>query len=108
MSLPDHQVFACETYVLSRSWRCRRMPRRSRRLIRHCLDMMPYYTETKDEAWLHGEMMEEAGRIQPVKFTRGRLRPKNAAVLWLILKFVLPVLIRLVIEWWLSKQRSEA
>jgi len=57
---------------------------------------MPLH-ERHGEKWLRAEMAREA-----------RLQTKSAAVLWLILKFVLPVLIKLVVEWWLKQRRSEA
>lgn len=96
MTLTERQRLDCEQYVLDGSWRCRQMPRRSRRLVRRCLDFMPLH-ERHGEKWLRAEMAREA-----------RLQTKSAAVLWLILKFVLPVLIKLVVEWWLKQRRSEA
>jgi len=101
VTLTEPQRLDCERYVMRKSWRCRRMPRRSRRLVWECLDLMPLAMKKAAadldwQRWLREEVAYEA-----------REQTKSAAVLWLILKFVLPVIIRLVVEWWLSR-RGEA
>ena len=107
MTLTEPERLACIEYVMRRSWRVRLTPQRSRRLIRHCLDRMPTWARedwqrpetprgNSARYWLFDTLAAEAW-----------LQTKSSAVLWLILRFVLPVLIRLVVEWWLSRQRSE-
>ena len=94
MTLTETQRIACKDYVLRKSWRCRRMPQRTRRLVRHCLNLIPLAKQRRDgDVWLREQMRIEA-----------RLRVKSAAIIWLILQWVLPVLIRLVVEWWLSRR----
>ena len=97
MPLTETQRIACEDYVLRKSWRCQRMPQRSRRLVRHCLNLIPLAEQRQDgDVWLLEQMRAES-----------RLRVKNPAIIWLILQWVLPVLIRLVVEWWLDRNRQQ-
>ena len=86
-------------YVLGRSWTCRRWPRHS--------------------CWLAGEAVEFLARqdVSPARpdewrsrlaaYMRGRVRGElvgNPVLIWILLNVVVPIVVRLVIEWWLNRK----
>ena len=105
MLLTEEQRIDCEQYVLRKSWRVHLTPQRSRRLVRTCLCLIP-------TAWAWESARELADSdlryLQVEMEAEARNQVRNPAVLWLILRIVLPVLIKLVVEWWLSRRRAEA
>lgn len=110
MPLTEDQRFDCENYVL-RNWRCRLTPQRSRRLVRHALDRMPTVEVSWGPDWQRPKTREGIAARYWLRYElepEARLLVKNSALLWLFLQYVLPVLIRLVIDWWLTKRRGEA
>ena len=85
-----------EDYCLARSrWlRCR--PDDARWLVRLAAAQLPAQRETDEGALRH--------RITATLETAVRRRYGNPVVVWLLLNVVVPIVVRLVVEWWLNRK----
>ena len=89
-----------ERYCLERSTRLRLCPADSRWLIRLAVDQLP------DEPVSEGCDEEHACRRRLAAVLRDNVRQRyaNPVVVWVILNIVVPVVVRLVLEWWLHRK----
>jgi len=85
-----------ENYCLARSrWlRCR--PDDARWLVRLAAAQLPAERATEEEP------LRE--RITATLTTAVRRRYGNPVVVWLLLNIVVPIVVRLVIQWWLNRK----
>ena len=85
-----------ETYCLARSrWlRCRQDD--ARWLVRLAAAQLPTDRATEREPLRH--------RITATLETAVRRRYGNPVVVWLLLNVVVPIVVRLVVEWWLNRK----
>jgi len=89
--LTDTDRLACEEFCFRRSWRVRLTPVNSRKLIRQTLELLAIH-KSADSKWLLDKMT-----------TAVRSDAKCGSILLIILlNIVLPIIVRLIIEWWLS------
>ncbi len=91
-----------ERYCLGRSRRLRLRSDDSRRLIRMAVDQLP------DEPDAQGPEEECAWRKRLTAVLRDRVRQRygNPVVVWVLLNIVVPVVVRLVLEWWLHRKEA--
>lgn len=91
-----------ERYCLARSKRLRMRPDDSRWLIRMAVDHLP------DEPGGQGREEEWAWRKRLTAALRDRVRQRygNPVVVWVLLNIVVPVVVRLVLEWWLHRKEA--
>ncbi len=117
MTLTDVDRSQCESYCFDKAWRLRLTPKRSRRLIRQTLELMVLLDRHRrwarlapdgplvrisNEDWLTGLLAEEIELEH-----RNPDRPvRSALLIWLLLQVILPIVVRLVIEWWLAREKE--
>jgi hypothetical protein len=91
-----------ERYCLERSTRLRLRSADSRWLIRLAVDHLP------DESNGHGRDKERACRRRLAAVLRDNVRKRygNPVVVWVLLNIVVPVVVRLVLEWWLHHKET--
>ncbi len=90
-----------ETYCLERSrWlRCR--PNDSRWLVRLAVEQLPA------ETLADGETDEQLRRRIGAKLEQAvRERCGNPVVIWLLLNVIVPIVVRLVVEWWMNRKEA--
>jgi len=94
---------AVESYCLARSWRLRCREGDARRLIRLAVaelpDRQPVRFKDRPDAW--------ASRLRDKLAPQIRQTYGNPVVIWILLNIVLPVVIKLVIEWWFNRHATE-
>lgn len=85
-------------YCLGRSWRLRLRRRDSEWLIEEAVAMCNLHIHKP--LWLRG-----AGLLN---YLSGRVREEygNPILIWFLLNVIVPVVVRLVIEWWLNRRES--
>ncbi len=93
MKLNINDYMECDTYCFNRSWWLRRSQDSSRRLIRRTLDLVAL-SGTTDEGYLTERLSADVRRRHP----------RSLVLVFLLIKFVLPIVIRLVVEWWLRRK----
>jgi len=91
---------AAEAFCLGRSWRLRLRPADSRWLIRLAVEQLP-----------PGPVCESAGRALAGELRSSlaasvRARYASPLVVWVLLNVVVPIVVRLVIEWWLRRKEA--
>ena len=91
-----------ERYCLKRSQRLRLRSDDSRWLIRLAVDQLP------DEPSGQGgdEQCVYRGRLTAVLREEVRTRYGNPLVVWVLLNVVVPVVVRLVLEWWTHRKEA--
>jgi hypothetical protein len=91
-----------EHYCLERSVRLRMRSDDSRWLIRMAVDHL------RDEPGGQGRGEECAWRKRLTVVLRDRVRQRygNPLVVWVLLNVVVPVVVRLVLEWWLHRKEA--
>lgn len=96
---------ACENYCFKRAWRLRLMPQASRRLIGQALELMAL-PRRKPGDGTH-EWLAECLAIRLIEHY-DVARPKSSSLLiWLLLQIILPIVVRLVIEWFANREGRE-
>lgn len=91
-----------EAYCLSRSC-CLRFRRiDSRWLVRHAILALPSYS------WDISNETYEILRTQLKGYLNKIIRKKykNPIIIWILLNVFVPIVIRLVIDWWLNNQKN--
>jgi hypothetical protein len=96
--MSDRRIEATQ-YVLDRSWTCRKWRGHACGLVRDAVLMLPETPVAADQvdAWRRRLAAHLKDRV------RGG-RVGNPVVVFIMLKVVVPIVIRLVIEWWLSQK----
>lgn len=89
-----------EKYCLARSWRLRRCRGYTRYLVRNALEYLPPKPpHVADPAeWRESLRVNLTAKI--------RLDYRNPVIIFMLLHIVLPIVIRLVIEWWLNRHQA--
>ena len=90
--------YEASEYVFARSWRARRSRERTRRVVRRGV----LYLATAPADMNAAELREYLKGCLLV----GDERVGNPLVIWFFLQVVLPIVIRLLVEWWLSRRSS--
>ena len=94
MKLTADDYEAAEKHCF-RHWRVRLTPTSSRELIRTALDLKVLSPGCSRD-WLTDKLTLRV-RHQ---------HPRNWALVWLLIQYVLPIIIELVIEWWERRQQT--
>lgn len=88
-------------YVLSRSAVCRRFKTHTRMLVLNAVDFLSLLPDRVDE--------KTKGRL--TAHLKNRIREKNLGnpiLIWILLNIVLPIVVRLILEWWKNRDGSQA
>ena len=88
-------------YVLDGSWTCRRWRKHTSWLVRDAVEFLPDHPSAGDQAgrW----------RSQLTAHLRKRVRSErygNPIIIFILLNVVVPIVVRLVIEWWLKRRKA--
>ena len=83
----DHYV-ALE-YCLRNSWRLRRMPGMAEGCVDRCLNNIAMNAD-EDVGWMRMDIVKGSIRAR---------NPRNPILIWVLLNLVLPIVIRLVLQW---------
>ncbi len=96
MKLTEDDYESCREYCF-RSWRVRLTPKSSKWIVRDVLDLKVLKPKrTEDE--IKGKLVE---RVR-------EKHPRSWALVWLIVRIVLPIIIQLVLEWWRRRRQEFA
>ena len=98
--MTDARIGATQ-YVLDGSWACRQWRKHTCRLVRDAIEFLPDQPSAGDQAgrW----------RSQLTAHLRERVRSErygNPIIIFILLKVVVPIVVRLVIEWWLKRRKA--
>ena len=94
---------ACETYCFKRSWRLRLIPKASQRLIRRALELVAL-----SEGWDAPNVRVKLAVEIVQEYDKGDKPIRSAAIIWLLLQILLPIVVRLVIEWWINREKARS
>jgi len=86
-------------YVLGHSWTCRRWQKHTSWLVRDAVEFLP-------EMPPPGEQTDD-WHPRLAAHLRERVRGQlvgNPVLIWILLNVVVPIVVRLVIEWWLRRK----
>ena len=99
------QEIEATKYVLDRSWTCRRNRKGVAWLVREAIEALPgRVPENADpEVWRTRIRNYLAGRLK-----RHGKEVGNPILIFILLNIVLPIVVRLVIEWWLHRKTATA
>jgi hypothetical protein len=91
-----------EQYCLACSVRLRLRSDDSRWLIRSAVERL------SEEPCGHGYDSERACRLRLVAYLEEKVRDRygNPVVVWVLLNIVVPVVVRLVLEWWVHRREA--
>ncbi len=96
----DRQIEATQ-YVLNGSWTCRRWRKHACSLVREAIEFLPEQAAASDQPadWRR----RLAGHLK----TRVReQRVGNPVIIYILLNVVIPIVVRLVIDWWLKRREA--
>ena len=88
-------------YVLDRSWTCRRWRKHSCWLAGEAVEFLSRQGATPEHA--------DEWRSRVASHLRERVRGElfgNPVLIWILLNVVVPVVVRLVIDWWLNRKEA--
>ena len=103
VTITANDYTACETYCLERSWRLRLVPKASKRLIRQVLREFTMEGEQGEvekqlRRFLQSEIgWEHSNADKPIR---------SAALIWLLLRIILPIIVKLVIQWFKAREQG--
>jgi len=86
-------------YVLARSWTCRRWRKHTCWLVREAIEFLPYAPRPgeRPDVW-RGRLRAHLRRqVRDAEFG-------NPVLIYILLNVILPIVVRLVIEWWLNRR----
>lgn len=88
-------------YVLDRSWTCRRWRAHSCRLAGEAVTFLERHRAAPEDAdrWRPRLAAHLADCVR-------RDRVGNPVVIWVLLNLVVPIVVRLVVEWWLRRKEG--
>ena len=86
-------------YVLDHSWTCRRARKHACRLARCAVE----YLETHDTAAYGTSELNDRLTLHLMARVRNE-QVGNPLLIWILLNVVVPMVVRLVIEWWLNRK----
>lgn len=98
--MPDTRITATD-YVLERSWTCRRWRKHTCWLVREAIEFLPHSPKTgeRPEPWRE-RLREHLCRSVADE------RIGNPVLIFILLNIVIPIVVRLVIEWWLNRREG--
>lgn len=91
---------AAEEYCFARSWRLRCRTEDSRRLIGLAVDQLP----DRAPVDFQDGYDDWHARLQGQLHDAVRHQCGNPVVIWLLLNIVVPVVVKLVLEWWFNRK----
>ena len=95
-----------QQYCLSRSWRLRLRRKDSEWLIREAIkSAQGGYLASKHTLSMHLKFLVRT-RYGLVCAENGEVKYGNPILIWFLLNIIVPVVVRLVIEWWLNQMES--
>ncbi|MBN1910029.1 MAG: hypothetical protein JW818_09845 [Pirellulales bacterium] len=88
-------------YVLDRSWTCRRWRRHTCRLAGEAFEFLQRQSAQPEHAqeWRSRVASHLAECVRHDRYG-------NPVVIWILLNVVVPVVVRLVIEWWVHRKEA--
>ena len=83
-------------YVLSKSAVCRRFKRYTRALTLNAVDFLSQLPDGIDEKTKPRLLAHLRNRVREQKLG-------NPILIWILLYIVIPIVVRLILEWWLNR-----